>query len=148
MFKASGGFYNIRAFQRTLNQGHVMRRKKRTQWKRSPSKVWRFYGISYFQSIFELSWISLHHCVFKQSDFGILKLGHIGNVISCRRLSKVMNSGQKICTCIRRRFEPSGCKNKKFWHNFKSQPRGNPGSTRGQPGLWYLYFDGDICWNL
>ena len=33
MFKASGGFYNIRAFQRTLNQGHVMRRKKRTQWK-------------------------------------------------------------------------------------------------------------------
>ena len=28
MFKASGGFYNTRAFQRTLNQGHRMRRKK------------------------------------------------------------------------------------------------------------------------
>ena len=33
MFKASGGFYNTRAFQRTLNQGHRMRRKKSTKWK-------------------------------------------------------------------------------------------------------------------
>ena len=28
MFQASGGFYNTRAFQSTLNQGHTMRRKK------------------------------------------------------------------------------------------------------------------------
>ena len=39
-FKTSGGFYNTRALQRTSNQGHRMiREKKRTQWKRSPSKL-------------------------------------------------------------------------------------------------------------
>ena len=43
MFKVSGGFYNIRALQRTLNQGHSMRRTKNTQWKRSPSHVQGFY---------------------------------------------------------------------------------------------------------
>ena len=48
MFKVSGGFYNIRALQRTLNQGHSMRRTKNTQWKRSPSHVQWFYRFSYF----------------------------------------------------------------------------------------------------
>ena len=33
LFKASGGFYNIRALHRTLNQGHRRRRKKYTQGK-------------------------------------------------------------------------------------------------------------------
>ena len=33
MFKVSGGFYNIRALQRTLNQDHRRRRKKDTQGK-------------------------------------------------------------------------------------------------------------------
>ena len=37
------GFYNIRALQRTLNQDRSMRRTKKTQWKRSPSHVQRFY---------------------------------------------------------------------------------------------------------
>ena len=39
LFKASRGFYNTRALQRTSNQGHRMLRKKRTQRKRRPSKL-------------------------------------------------------------------------------------------------------------
>ena len=33
MFKAFGGFYNIRALQRTLNEGHRMRRQKKNAMK-------------------------------------------------------------------------------------------------------------------
>ena len=43
MFKASGGFYKTKALRCTLNQGRSRRRTKKTQWKRSPSHVQRFY---------------------------------------------------------------------------------------------------------
>ena len=36
MFKASGGFYNIRALQRTLNHGHMTRRKKKNAMNAEP----------------------------------------------------------------------------------------------------------------
>merc|ERR1712035_193515 len=39
MFQVSGGFYNTSAFQRTLNQGHRMRRKKVRNENQHVSKI-------------------------------------------------------------------------------------------------------------
>ena len=102
MFKASGGIYNIRAFQRTLNQGHVMRRKKRTQWKRSPSKLWGFYGFSNFQSIFEFSWISLHtdgvessaSKIFSTASKTMFKAS--GGFYNIRAFQRTLNQGHRM----------------------------------------------------
>ena len=40
MFKVSGGFYNIRALQRTPNYGHTVRRKKKNAMKAEYMEIW------------------------------------------------------------------------------------------------------------